>query len=53
MIWKTDYETLPRDELRALQADVWADFAARGITVDLEKELKPNKVPQEGADGTF
>jgi len=40
-------------KLPAYDVDRCFDFAARGITVDLEKELKPNKVPQEGADGTF
>lgn len=40
-------------KLPAYDVDRCFDFAARGATVDLEKELKPDKVPQEDAGESF
>ena len=40
-------------KLPAYDVDRCFDFAARGVTVDLETELKSDKIPQEGAGGSF
>jgi len=40
-------------KLSAYDVDRCFDFASRGISVDLEKELKSGRVPQEGEGGSF
>jgi len=39
--------------LSAYDVDRCFDFTSRGVAVDLEKELKSDKIPQEGPDGSF
>ena len=40
-------------KLPAYYVDRCFDFADRGVAIDLEKELKPDKIPQEGTGGSF
>lgn len=40
-------------KLSAYDVDRCFDFASRGVAVDLEKELKSDKIPQEGPGGSF
>ncbi len=40
-------------KLPAYDVDRCFDFAARGVTVELDKELKTDKIPQEGTGGSF